>query len=231
MAVQYHSRCVSYWLKIVKLPPSRLPKACYIMLRDLDIAGRQTWATSVQKLLCRYGFNHVWAQQGVGNEELFLNIFKLRVSENCRSEWVNNIKNSSKLATYSLFKYDLLCEGYLNVLSVRKYLAALSRFRCSCHSLAVETGRHSKVLMADRICILCQDEHIVLEDEYHFLFGCNTYCELREKYLARHISTPYSYQQFIDLMSSGEKKVIEDLACYIYHAFKLRSDMLKTGSA
>ena len=141
LAVYYHCRCVRYWLKIVQLPSNRFPNACYRMLFNLDTSGRQTWATSVKKLLCKFGFNHVWAQQGAGNEELFLNVFKLRVTEHYKSAWSTSVRNSSKLAIYSTFKDDLVCEKYLNVLSIRKYIVALSRFRCSNHSLAIETGR------------------------------------------------------------------------------------------
>jgi hypothetical protein len=64
-------KCIKYWLKLLNMPESRYPKACYQMLCTLDEAGKHTWATSVKQILNKYGFGIVWLQQGVGDCELF----------------------------------------------------------------------------------------------------------------------------------------------------------------
>ena len=55
------------------------------MLRRLDEVGRITWATKLRILLCKYGFGNVWNSGGVGNEKLFIHIFKQRLFD-CREE-------------------------------------------------------------------------------------------------------------------------------------------------
>ena len=71
MYTVYFKRCIKYWLKLLHMPNSRYPKACYRMLLTLDQHGRNNWATSVKNLLYRYGFGDVWEEQGVGNRIVF----------------------------------------------------------------------------------------------------------------------------------------------------------------
>jgi len=232
LAVHYHYRCVKYWLKLLQLPSHRYPSACYKMLYNLDRNGRYTWATSVRTMLCQFGFEHVWTQQGVGNESVFLNVFKLRVSDYYRADWLSRIRDSSKLAIYSSFKCELVCEKYVNVLTVRKYLEAFSRLRCSNHPLAIETGRYLGTLLEDRTCILClKQKIIVLEDEYHFLLCCDSYKDIRDRYITKYLSENGNlYQSFISIMSTGDASVVYDVSCYAYHAFKQRKLLLDTVS-
>ena len=61
------------------------------MVKKLDEQGRKTWATSVKELLYRYGFEHVWLIQGVGDVELFLQNFTQRVKDNAFQEWSGGV--------------------------------------------------------------------------------------------------------------------------------------------
>ena len=56
----YYKRCIKYWLKLLRMPNTRYPKACYSMLHSLDQQGRTTWVTSIKNLLYKYGFHDVW---------------------------------------------------------------------------------------------------------------------------------------------------------------------------
>ena len=52
----------------------------------------------------------------------------------------------------------------------------------SSHRLAIDSGRWVKPIrlpLEERKCTDCN----VLEDEYHFIFECNRYTELRKKYI------------------------------------------------
>ena len=52
--------------------------------------------------------------------------------------------------------------------------------RCSDHALEVEKGRHKGTTRTERICAVCGNGQI--EDEEHFLFKCNMYNSLKEKF-------------------------------------------------
>ena len=77
----YYSRCNKYWLKIIRIPDHRYPKVCYSMLRVLNEMCRITWASHIRCLLERYGFSFVRISQGVGDVDIFMEIFKTKLQE------------------------------------------------------------------------------------------------------------------------------------------------------
>ena len=61
--VQYVSKCIKYWLKIIHMNDNRYPKIVYELLFDLDSNGRRTWPSDIRTLLYRYDFGVVWISQ------------------------------------------------------------------------------------------------------------------------------------------------------------------------
>ena len=96
MFVQYHKKCIKYWLKLIEMSTMRYPFACYKMLKELDDNGRHTWASNVRILLSRYGFGHVWLNQGVGDPVIFIKEFYQRICDCAIQEW-NTQKSQTKL--------------------------------------------------------------------------------------------------------------------------------------
>ena len=224
VALHYHLRCVKFWLKLLSMPDSRLPKSSYHMLKALDEQGRQTWASSVRSLLQQLDFGYVWTAQGVVNEDMFLSIFETRLKEHLTSELRTQLENCSKLAIYSTFKSRFEPELYLKCVTIRKHRVALSKLRLSNHALKIETGRHQGIEVANIICPMCMNQgNVVLEDEFHFIMCCPTYDVLRHNYLPHIAGTEVSYQVFIDVTSFNQSDL---LAAYVYHAFKLRKSLI-----
>lgn len=228
LMLHYNYRCIKYWLKILNMSTSRYPRACYEMLYSLDECGRTTWATSIKEILNTYGFGIVWLQQGVGDCELFLTQFKNSLQESLRQNWATSINNSSKLSVYCTYKSILEAESYLTVLNVPKYRSALARFRCSGHTLAIESGRYDNITLENRICTFCEKLDItVLEDEYHVLLFCPTFQSLREQYIDRKFWEAPTFQLFRELMSTCENGMIKSLSCFIYKSENLRRKLLQ----
>ena len=65
------------------------------------------------------------------------------------------------------------------LLQKKKYKMVLTRFRLSSHELHIERGRYENIPRDERICQCCNMSQI--ESEYHFLFVCPLYTELRIK--------------------------------------------------
>ena len=103
--------------------------------------NRENWVTKVKNILYRYGFGEVFIAQEVGDETYFMSVFKQRISDCAKQEWYGEITASSKLDNYCTFKSLLEPEKYLNVIHIRKFVKALSRFRVSNHYLEIEKGR------------------------------------------------------------------------------------------
>ena len=52
------------------------------------------------------------------------------------------MNSGNKLRTHATFKYQFLCESYINTLNCRER-QALSKFRISAHKLEIERGRYT----------------------------------------------------------------------------------------
>ena len=61
------------------MPNSRYPRNCYLLLKNLDDAGRRTWASNVKNLIYMYGFGIVWINQEIGDTSNLLKAFKQRL--------------------------------------------------------------------------------------------------------------------------------------------------------
>ena len=91
----------------------------------------------------------------------------------------------------------------------------MSRLKMSSHRLQVESGRWHKsasVPVSERKCTICNK----LEDEFHFMFECSLYTELRNKYIKSYYwRHPNVFQEtyLLGNMYKIKKKII-----YMYFA-------------
>ena len=88
----------------------------------------------------------------------------------------------------------------------------------------IEKGRHDNLQIEDRLCVFCGHYNIrAIEDEYHVLFECCVYEEIRNLYLRKHFSCVNQFN-FILLLTSAD--CILDVANYISGVFKMRKSLL-----
>ena len=225
----YMTNCIKYWLKILMMQDIRLPKQSYFTVKKLDEQGRKTWATSVKELLYRYGFGHVWLQQGVGDIEFFLQIFTQRVKDNAFQEWSGRCSEISKLYWYCQFKTDFEISSYLENIRDKKLRSYVARLRCSNHSLGIEIHRYTKI-ESDKYCKFCmENDNYIVEDEKHFIIECNAYNNLREQYIPRKYWNHHTDINYVKLMSSDSYIVLNNLAVYIREAVKLRNEIFSVS--
>ena len=124
------------------------------------------------------GLNEAWIQQGVGNVNNFISLFKQRLTDNFIQNWQSRLAESSRAIFYRSFA-TFQFQPYLDKINVSKYLQAYSKLRMSSHRLEVESGRWvrpNRVPIHERKCSFCN----ILEDEYHFVLQCSAYSELRK---------------------------------------------------
>ena len=91
------------------------------------------------------------------------------------------LDNGRKLRCYRTFKENIGLEDYvlLNIPWYKKKVLAM--LRAGCLPLEVEKGRHHRpkpIPLEERVCKMCNCGSV--EDEIHFLMGCNLYDDLRE---------------------------------------------------
>ena len=79
--------------------------------------------------------------------------------------------------------------------------------------------------IAERVCLLCvRDGLFIIEDEFHFVFCCPSYSDIREQYIS--FIPEKDFVSFVNIMSSTDPNVIKPLASYVYHSFKHRAAIL-----
>ena len=99
------------------------------------------------------------------------------------------------------------------------------KLRVSSHRLEVETGRWTRPVSTPfngRKCRICDK----LEDEFHFIFECLLYTELRQQYLHRYYIVSPSMYKLTQLFDTNVKKFVRTLSIYIYRAFQLRQNTI-----
>lgn len=155
------------------------------MLKSLDDAGRNCWATNIKSLLFTYGYGYIWIAQDVGNIDVFICNFKRRITDCFVQNWHNDISNSSRCHHYKYYKTLLNTERYLHLEIPFKYKIAFAKFRCSNHKLNIELGRHSNTPQNERLCIFCLNHNnvAVIDCEYHAFFQCPKFNIIRRQYL------------------------------------------------
>ena len=60
----------------------------------------------------------------------------------------------------------------------QSHRAAFAKFRAGVAPLRIETGRYEGLHQSRRVCPFCPD---YVEDEYHVIFDCDLYNELRQE--------------------------------------------------
>ena len=99
----------------------------------------------------------------------------------------------------------------------------MTKFRCSNHSLRIESDRKNNIDYENRICKLCTNGKV--ENEFHFLLECPLYENLRINICIN--TEMVTKTTFTMLLSSTIDVAINKLACYVHFAFKVRNQQLQ----
>ena len=168
-----------------------------------------------------------WEDQSVPDNIEFIKTFKERVMDCELQYWANEMRTVQKLRSYCLFKEERIEEVYLTLDIPRRFKVCLARFRTGSHNFQIEIGRHNNIPHEDRICEFCwlNSGSRFIEDEFHVLFQCSVYDEIRGWYLKKHYSSANEYA-FKSIMKSDDKLCIIDVANFIVNVFKMRKDMM-----
>ena len=117
--------------------------------------------------------------------------------EICVSTVIDNAKALYRRADHGVGRYQQMLQDlvlhqdyeltpYLSTVKIFKNRRVVSRFRCGCHGLHVDTGEFKpvgqKVDREQRFCLVCASD--TTEDEHQFVFDCPAYCSIRDRYTA-----------------------------------------------
>ena len=78
----------------------------------------------------------------------------------------------------------------------KSHRSALCKFRCGVAPLRIETGRYEGLPIHRRTCPFCSvNNDNVIESEYHALFECNLYNDLRSELLNKVVISAPNFNE------------------------------------
>ena len=234
------SHCISYWLSLNS--QSSLSKEAYLDSIQFIHNRKMGWAFHINQILQFFNLENVWFNQG----SLYPNKINTILKNNMHAKfiicWENyigispslqNIKTSTKMRTYNLFKKEFTFENYLN--KSFNLRLPFTKLRISTHDLHIETGRYNKPSLPpdQRICQNCNLNAI--ENEKHFIINCPKYDILRKELFEKITTTSNSNfnilnedEKFYHLMNYNFNNT--DISTYVLKfincSFLLRNGLL-----
>ena len=210
-------RLLKFWHRTAKLSGNILVR------QALDIQKRNSdqfeWLSSVKFLLKLIGMDEHFDNPNNVSVDLFSKTCLTKLKQICVKQWRLRLANEPKLRFYKLFKTEFNFENYLEIVPHFPLRKIITKFRCSDHRLEIETGRHRKIPINQRICKICTSG---IETEEHFLRRwCPKLKNLRDKYFGH----PSSFIHWISILKCSDKKMTFNLGNYIDKALKLRKSL------
>ncbi|KAK3107890.1 hypothetical protein FSP39_024531 [Pinctada imbricata] len=156
---------------------------CLLESENLHETGTKSWISGIHNILSLFDASYT----GILPKKLNISNIKQKIKKEFEKFWTMKITNKkftnhggNKLRTYSKFKSHFTTENYVNQIKFSKRVG-FTKFRISAHSLAIETGRHTRPVtpVENRLCRNCASGEI--EDEVHVLIRCTQYTDKRQE--------------------------------------------------
>ena len=222
-------RMIKFWHRLNNMEDGCLTKKALNVIESsqCDISN---WLSTVKLSIKAMSLDNIFSSPSCYSSAYVERMFNAKIRESFIQYWnselniaeVNSIRNS-KLRTYKIFKSKFAMEDYLINIHDFESRKIVAKFRCSDHTLMIETGRHKKIDLEERMYKMCPQKRV--EGERHFFPERPAYNKVR-KSLLKHVdpSEDDLNNQFIQLMASSNQNVIYDIARYLKRAFKIRNN-------
>ena len=218
LSINIKVRCVKYWFRILKMEDKRICKQAYEKLFLLCEQGSTNWVSKIKRLLEYNGFGIVWFFNGVGNEPQFLSELRQRLIDSYKQGWHAHISESENFSTFYSFKPFIKLENFLCVSSFGRSLRnVLIRFRLGVSAI----NQHRYKFYSNKNLLKCPACNAPVENEFHVLFECVAYNDLRHK-LPIKIVNNKTTQAMLQLLSNDEHNI--SVSKFLVEMFARRYD-------
>ena len=190
---------------------------------SIESPNKVTWATLVRDLLFSCGLGFYWINQRVGNEKIFLEIFKERIYDIYRQNWRMDLDNTSDGRLYKYIKEEFEFEVYLNINNSSLRIAT-SKIRLSSHLFLIERGRwgRNRLQREERKCVVCG----TIEDEFHVLVECGRFSNERKGCLTAELKRRRSMFEFVNFFKNKNETIQRKLALLCLRTQKKYKDLM-----
>jgi hypothetical protein len=213
-------RSFKYWCKIQQDIGS-LKHSIYVEQSTVLQNKSSSWVCKIKNKLNQLGVGYLYTNYNRDFDAF--HTIQRRIRDQFIQSWRETITTSPKMHHYAKYKNNFEFEPYLQNIKNDTLRIAMTKFRISCHNLAIETGRYQGIDRNARNCLICNKN--LVESEYHFLCICTTYSDIRHKY---NIKSVWPSTNEFELMISSKNRTVQlKLAKFIRDASRRRQDILK----
>jgi hypothetical protein len=208
-----------YWNRLVQMNNERLTYK--IFKYDLS-RTKHNWSSDMKNIFNDVNMLDIFETESICT---LTSVNELFVCNN-NAVWKEEVNKLPKLRTYRTFKISSSRENYLSMYLTRAERALLAQFRTGILPLRIETGRYSREKEIQRICIFCNNDKI--ENEFHFLFECMLYDNVRKTFFKEIAITN---TEFCTMNHESKINTLFDLhmrptAQFILKCYNIRKDYL-----
>lgn len=214
LEIQVKLRMIKYWSKILCGKDTKFSYRMYLILYCLHKNNIFSCKliSYIEKILQDVGLNYIWLNNDVTNVNWLCTEVQKRLQLQFIQNWHSNIQESPKCLNYRIFKTEFTTELYITKLQPNFYIP-LARFRTTNNRFPVEKGRWENIDRSQRFCTMCN--YNVLGDEFHYLFECEFFKDLRKLYLPKYYLRYVNTLKFQKLLSTTNIKLLKQLSRFV----------------
>ena len=205
------SQTTRQWIKIchlishlMNMDHNRITYKIFRWSFNLAIRKFKNWAYKVIKHFRSLDI-HINIHSEISFQELKQMVLE-KMQMNERDIWQQELQRNiakngqgrNKLRLYKSFKHEISTECYVKMNLSRKRRSALAKFRSGTAPIGVELGRYNGTPYEERLCFHCNNS---IEDEYHVLFHCPLYHDIRQDM----VTQANTIVDNVDELSEGDK--------------------------
>jgi hypothetical protein len=210
-------RCIKYWVRLLQMDITRLPKQAYMMMLEQDRNSKRNWATSVRELLTKIGFLSVWDCQETFEVSSFLRECRRRLIQSFTQEWSDSVYASERYKLYLDCTLSFGNASYIESINTYCFRVALSQIRTNVLPINNNMNRYGENPSLSN-CPFCDNQ---LENEKHLLFECFVYEDLRDRFL------PGIQENMLPALLNIDYNMKSlHVAKFVFYAMKRRSSIL-----
>ena len=204
-------RVLCYWGSLVYYKCSKFSKRVY---EQLKLEPGNTWASFVRHKLMQIGLGEYWESQVVRNQREFKNKAKTGLYNLLKANTLASFTTGKSICYRHLYeaKEPWQMAWYIKYSICQNVYRPIASIRMRSNRLAVEVGSWSgrqsgRIDYVDRKCVQCE----CLEDEFHFIYECSLYTDIRRKYITKYQQGNYSMATLVKLLCTPDIKICNNL--------------------
>ena len=219
-------RMVSFWVSLITGSHDKIVFKLYVICTKLHSEGllKFKWLDKIISIINECGMSYVYLNQAQMDKKFLKNQFlpniKTSLKQQFLQKWEKEVAESSKSFYYRHFQLKPSLQNYLTKMPPNIWIP-LVKLRTANHKFPIEIYSWNILYRerSKRLCSLCTLNEV--GDEYHYVMICPIFKEAREEFLSKYYFTKPSVYKYIELVNSGNHKILLGLSKFLNILFSI----------